>query len=205
MPDPAIEITAEISPPAVRDIREAPVDPAPIPLLRWPDQDAERRRLVARGEPRILVLTQYSAPAGLLDDLEVWVLDGADPRDILRAMDTLRRKSVERRPGPVLDDDGILRFGGSWVSVPDTQIPVVDLLVRNVDRLVPNDDLRTAYESAGGSPRSASIRTLVQRVRQRLATVGLHLHVIRRRGVMLAISPPETGSDEPRSAAGPAR
>jgi hypothetical protein len=188
MTEPATKIDP---PPAGGSPLDSPLHPSPIPLLRWPDQDAERRRLVALGEPRILVISQYAAPPGLLDDLELWILDGADPRDILAAMETLRRKVRDRRPEPVLDDDGLLWFDGLWVTVPDTQLPVVDLLVRNVNHLVRNDDLLAAYQSAGGSDSASAFRTLINRVAQRITRVGLHLHVIRRRGAMLATTPAE--------------
>jgi hypothetical protein len=163
----------------------------PIPLLRWPDQEAERRRLVALGEPRILLISRYAAPPGLLDDLELWMLDGADPRDVLEATAGLRRKARERRPEPIIDDDGLLWFEGRWVAIPDTQLPVVDLLVRNADRLVPNDDLRDAYRRAGGSTTASSFRAVVRRVRHRVRQVGLALHVVRHRGVILGTKPAE--------------
>jgi hypothetical protein len=180
--------------PAALPDRAVPADPPAIALLRWPDQDAERRRLVAHGEPRILLISQYTAPPGLLDELELWLLDGAEPSEILAAMDRLRAKTRLRRPAPALDRDGLLHFDGRWVAVPDTQIPVVDLLVRNVDRLVLNDDIRVAYESAGGSGTPSSFRTVVRRIGERLAKVGLRLHVIRRRGVILARNPPADGA-----------
>jgi hypothetical protein len=186
MPEPTIEID-----------EPAPAGHSPIALLRWPDQDAERRRLVARREPRILVISQYTAPPGLLDDLELWVLDGAEPHEILAAMDRLRRKTRYRRPAPTLDQDGLLHFDGRWVAVSDTQLPVVDLLVRNVDTLVRNDDLRAAYQSAGGSASSSSFRTLIGRIAHRITRVGLQLHVIRRRGVMLATTPATTPASRP--------
>jgi hypothetical protein len=163
----------------------------PIPLLRWPGQEAERHQLVALGQPRILVISQYAIPPGLLDDLELWILDSANPDDIHAAIDALQRKVQERRPEPVLDDDGLLWFDGHWTTVPDTQLPVVDLLVRNVNTVVRNDDLLTAYQSIGGSDHASAFRTLINRIRRRMTRVGLHLHVVRRHGAMLATTPAE--------------
>jgi hypothetical protein len=88
---------------------------------------------------------------------------------------------------PTLDDDGLLRFGGRWVPIPDTQIPVVDLLVRNLGRLVRNSDVRAAYEQAGGSGTATSLRSLVYRLGRRVAEVGLRLHVVRSRGLVLDV------------------
>ncbi len=93
---------------------------------------------------------------------------------------------------PVLDEDGLLRFDGRWVAITDIQIPVVDLIVRNHGHLVRNAEIQAAYGSAGGSATSGAVRTLVQRLRSRVAAVGLRLHVVRSRGVILE---PATGPE----------
>jgi hypothetical protein len=86
---------------------------------------------------------------------------------------------------PVLDDDGLLRHGGRWVPIPDTQIPVADLLVRNVGSLVASSDIRDTYVAAGGSGSATSLRSVVHRLGRRVSEVGLRLHVVRGRGVIL--------------------
>src|SRR5690606_10028869 len=94
--------------------------------------------------------------------------------------------------------DGLLWFDGVWVAVPDTQLPVVELLVRNLDRIVPDDELRRAYRAAGGSPRVASFRTQLHRIGRRVATVGLRLRIVRRQGAVLTApgaTPPSLRDD----------
>jgi hypothetical protein len=93
------------------------------------------------------------------------------------------------RPGPpVLDADGLLRHRGRWVPIPDTQLVVVELLVRNFGRLVGTSELRRAYEEAGGSGTSTSLRSLIHRLGRRVAKVGLQLHVVRSRGLVLDLA-----------------
>lgn len=48
-------------------------------------------------------------------------------------------------------------------------------------------EVRSAYEQAGGSGTSGSIRTLVHRLGRRVADVGLRLHVVRGRGLVLDV------------------
>jgi DNA-binding response OmpR family regulator len=86
---------------------------------------------------------------------------------------------------PVLDSDGLLRHAGRWVSISDAQIPLVELLVRNIGRLVSNADIRAAYTAAGGSGTATSLRSVIHRLGRRVADVGLRLHVVRGRGVIL--------------------
>jgi DNA-binding winged helix-turn-helix (wHTH) protein len=89
---------------------------------------------------------------------------------------------------PVVDDDGLLRFGGQWVAFTETQIPVVELLVARFGTLVRNEDLLAAYAAGGGSTSAATLHPLIYRLRRRLASVGLTLHVVRRRGVLLDVT-----------------
>lgn len=183
MPDPAAYTDPSATrPPAQPSTYGAPL----VPLLRWPAEDERRHQLAALGEPRLLLVAPDATPPALLDDLELWIPDGADPDTILNAVTALHEKVREKDSQPVLDDDGLLWFRGRWVAVSDTQIPVVDLLVRNYQRLVHNDDIQAAYHEAGGGPSPASLRTLIRRIGQRLTQVGLKLHVVRTRGVMLA-------------------
>jgi hypothetical protein len=112
----------------------------------------------------------------------------------IAALDTLR-SSMDQAPWeppprmgpalPMLDDQGLLRFNNRWIAITDTQIPVVALIVRRHGRLVRNADLTAAYRSAGGCDSQGAIRVLVHRLRKRFAAVGLRLHVIRDRGVVL--------------------
>jgi DNA-binding winged helix-turn-helix (wHTH) protein len=86
---------------------------------------------------------------------------------------------------PVMDRDGLLRFDGRWVAVSETQLPVVELLVERFGELVSNDDVLAAYGAGGGATTRTALRPLVHRLRQRLRPLGLTLHVVRRRGLVL--------------------
>jgi hypothetical protein len=185
MPDPATH--AETTPP-----ESATDGRSPVELLRWPSQDNPRRLLASLARPRLLLLAPDAPPPTLLDDLELWVPDGSDASLIAAAVTALQHKVLIDHTEPVLDDDGLLWFRGRWVAVPDAQIPVIGLLVEHYKRLVHNDDLSRAYHHGGGSNTPASVRALIVRVGQRLATIGLKLHVVRRRGVLLTADEPHT-------------
>jgi DNA-binding response OmpR family regulator len=91
--------------------------------------------------------------------------------------------------GPVLDEDGLLRHAGRWVAIPDTQLDVVALLVANRDRIVATELVVEAHAHAGGSTTPSALEALLGRLRARLAEVGLSLHTIRQRGVLLEVHP----------------
>lgn len=156
-----------------------------VAVLRWPADAAERWRLASLGVPRLLVVEEGVAPPEMLGDLEDWVLGArSDPSVTVARSESLRRRAW-RREAPTLDADGLLRFGGRWIDISDAQLPVVDLLVRRFGSLVRMEELTAAYESGGGSGHARSMSTVVARVRHRVEVVGLALHAVRRRGVVL--------------------
>lgn len=169
-----------------------PMDPPKVEVLRWPEQDDRRRLLALLAEPRLLVVAADTPPPPALDDLEIWVRHDSYAGTIVDGVTALQRKARQPEQSPVLDDDGLLWFRGRWTDITDGQIGVVDLLVNNYRRLVRNDDLSRAYEHDGGSNTPASVRALVHRITRRLAQVGLQLHVVRRRGVILVPTDTDT-------------
>ena len=93
---------------------------------------------------------------------------------------------------PVLDDDGLLRVDERWVAIPEAQLPVLALLLARYGKVVPREAIATAYAEAGNSGNTASVTSVLSRLGQRLAVVGLRLHTVRGRGVMLV---PNAGAD----------
>lgn len=163
--------------------------PAPdlpnIEVLHWPTQERRRRLLASLGEPRVLLLAPGSAPPSVIDDLEQWIPEAADPVAIVRGVTNLQHRILHTRAEPILDDDGLVRFRGRWVAVSEAQIPVVEYLIDNYRRLVAHDDLARIYRDNGGAESDASRRNFVRRIAARVAQVGLRIHVVRKRGVIL--------------------
>lgn len=162
-----------------------PVSLPNVEVLRWPAQEDRRHLLAALGEPRVLLLAPHTQPPAEIDDLEHWIPEGADPAAIVRGVNRLQREVLHGDGPPNLDADGLVWFRGRWVAVADSQVPLVDLLVRNYQRLVRHDELRAADRANGGGRTTAARRAVMHRVGARLALVGLKLHVVHRRGFVL--------------------
>lgn len=94
--------------------------------------------------------------------------------------------ATNERARPRLDEDGLLRVGDRWVAIPDAQLAVVELLVERYERLVRTEALTAAYVESGHSGREEAVRSLMCRVAKRVSQLGLQLHRVHRRGVMLA-------------------
>lgn len=165
-----------------------------IAVLRWPADESIRQGLVALGRPRLLLIDEGIEPPEPIDQLEDWLRWPADPVDLLvRTQHLERRRYREQDQRPQLGDDGLLRRGMTWVAITPVQLPVLSLLLANVDRVVPFPQIVRAYASAGGSDHPTSVRTVLNRLHHRVAVVGLELVSVRQRGVMLRLAGTASG------------
>ena len=92
--------------------------------------------------------------------------------------------------GPQLDDDGLLWWGDRWVSIPSTQLPVVQLLVTRVRQVVRREELVAVYEEGGGSDNPVAVKAMLGRLVKRFAEIDLDLRSIRGRGYLLDVPNP---------------
>jgi DNA-binding winged helix-turn-helix (wHTH) protein len=97
--------------------------------------------------------------------------------------------STDETEVPVIDADGLLRFGGRWVALSPVQGRVLALLVAHFrSGVVSYDDLRAA--AWGTSVRSPhALATLIKRLRERIEPLGLTLLTVRLRGYVLDVRP----------------
>jgi hypothetical protein len=162
-----------------------------VALVRWPEEASLREGLAALGRPRLLLVEQGSLPPDTLDGPEDWLRSPPDPAELL-----WRAQHLRHRFGPgvhgedlVLEDHGVLRRGEKWVAISEAQLPILQLLLDNVDRVVPFDEVVAAYGAEGGSSVPASVRTVVSRLEQRIAPLGVDIVSVRRRGIVLRTNP----------------
>ena len=155
-----------------------------VRLLHWPADDTTRAELAGLGFPRILLVPAHAAPPEHWDELEDWVRLPLDPDELRQRARTLRRRarSAER---PWIDEDGLLRAGDAWLDLPPGQRVVVEVLVERFGEIVAADELARRYLDAGGSARQSARKTMIVRIRRRLAGVGLELHNVRESGYLL--------------------
>ena len=139
-----------------------------VELLRWPEDAARRDELAAMGVPRLLLLRDDVLPPTLADD-EDWMFVPAAERDLWARLQRLARRSAARDRLPALSEGegALLR-------------PLID----HFGYLVTWDDLRHALWPDDPDP-DRRVTSRVSRLRGRLAPVGLEIHSVRTRGVVL--------------------
>jgi hypothetical protein len=167
------------------------VGPVDVMLLNWPADAALRDALAALGRPRLLLVGEGAVVPDELGDAEDWVRCPPEPSELLlRARQLgLRHKATEPHAIDLDEEAGVLHRGECWVAMSPGQLPVVRLLLRSPNRLVPFEDVVRAYASGGGSDHPASVRTAISRIQAKLRPLGIRLTMIRSRGVILRTTP----------------
>ena len=146
------------------------------------------------------MLVEDGVPPDVTDCLEDWVSVPVDEAEVAHRVATLRARA--RLHGedadPMLDEDGVLRVGPLWVSLPPVEARLTAALVERVGAVVSREALARAGWPAGAPGRNA-LDVHVLRLRRRLDAVGLAIRTVRSRGYLL-----EVASDARQTSVNPA-
>src|SRR5688500_4349743 len=156
-----------------------------VVLVRWPAEADRRNRLREAGTPRLLLIEDGPPPTP--DDCrEDWIRVPADDADVRARMEAVTARGAQHvTPDvPALDVDGVLRFSGSWVSLPPVEARLTTALGDLFGAVVGREALARAGWPDGAPGRNA-LDVHVLRLRRRLATVGLSIKTVRSRGYLL--------------------
>jgi hypothetical protein len=162
----------------------SPASPDDVAVLRHPDDDPLRRHLARLGLPRLLLVPPTAPPPAGLDNVEDWVRVPADVDEVTARRRTVLERYQRSTRGVRIDADGLLRVDDRWVDLPARPRAVAFPLVNHLGRPVPHAVVLDQYLAAGG-PSATALRTVVQRLRARLAGIGLVLHTLRQGGYLL--------------------
>lgn len=88
-------------------------------------------------------------------------------------------------PVPRVDEDGLLRFRGVWVAIPQAQLPLAHLLVLRFQAMVPDADLSAVFAHPAEAASHRALTGALIRLRRRVAECGLSLSRVRGRGYIL--------------------
>ena len=159
-----------------------------VTLLRWPGELHRSERLAEEGVPRLLLVDGGDAPPAIIDVLEDWIRVPADDIDIRARVATLQaRYDAAGAIAPLLDDDGVIRLGAAWVSLPPVEARITNALLERFGAVVSRETLARSGWPEGAPGRNA-LDVHVLRLRRRLAPLGLVIRTVRSRGYLLEAS-----------------
>lgn len=162
-------------------------------MLRWPEEEDRRVQLRAGGAPRLLLVDHATAPPLVVDELEDWIRVPAGDVDLHARVEALRLRGEARvDTAPQIDDDGVLRVGDRWGSLPPVEARLVAALLDRYGAVVSREALARAGWPDGAPGRNA-LDVHVLRLRRRLAPLSLAIRTVRSRGYLLErVAVPET-------------
>jgi DNA-binding response OmpR family regulator len=157
-----------------------------VALLRWPGEAERRAALAADGCARLLLVDDRTAPPELWDALEDWMRVPGDPVELYERRRVLERRQASRSPA-VVDDDGLLRRGSTWVALSPKETILVRLLLDRQGSTVSRQTLLDAVGSAVASTGSRLLDRVVHRLRNRIRPLHISIHTVRGAGFVLVI------------------
>jgi DNA-binding response OmpR family regulator len=160
-----------------------------VVLVRWPAEAARRQRQVHEQQPRLLLVEDDASPPEAVDCLEDWMRLPVDEAELAVRLAALavRTQVHACADHPELDDDGVLRLGAEWVSLPPVEARLTAALLERLGAVASRDALARAGWPDGAPGRNA-LDVHVLRLRRRLRPVGLVIRTVRSRGYLLELS-----------------
>ncbi len=155
-----------------------------VVVLKWPTERLKIDDLRDRGIPRLLLIEADEAVPTAPDCLEDWVRVPASDADLAVRRATVAARANLHSVRPTLDDDGVLRFQGSWVGLSPVERDLASPLVEKFGGVVSRGLLADRAWPEGMPSRNA-LDVHVLRLRRRLEIINLELRTIRARGYLL--------------------
>ena len=119
-----------------------------------------------------------------VDPLEDWIRLPAAEDDLRVRVATLASRAGRSVVAPTVDEDGLLRYRGRWVTLSPVERALAAALIDRFNAVVGRDTLvRRAWP--GGSPTRNALDVHMLRLRRRISTLGLEVRTVRARGYLL--------------------
>ena len=154
-----------------------------VAILAWPDEADEAPERGRAGQPRLLLVASDAEPPADWDGLTDWVRLPVDDRDLCARVAALQRLAT-RAPSPVLDEFDVLWRGDRWVALAPVEARILEALLARCGSVVGRRELGAAVWP-DGVPGTRAVDARLRRLRDRVEPLGLRIHNVRRRGLLL--------------------
>src|SRR3954453_14663789 len=157
-----------------------------VEMVQWPEEEKSLAAMRRDGTARLVLVPEGVAPPLTSDVLEDWIRLPASDDDIrsrMRVLEDRVRASDDRR-APEIDENGLLRLSGRWVSLPPVEHRLMIALLDRYRAVVSREALARAGWPEGIPGRNV-LDVHIVRLRRRLAPLGLAIRTVRSRGYLL--------------------
>jgi DNA-binding response OmpR family regulator len=163
-----------------------------VAVVRWPEEEAEVRRLARLHLPRLLLIGATADPPAGTDVLQDWVRLPGDERDVLARLAALQQRATAMADPPAVDRHGRLHFRSAWAQLSPINGRLARALSEAFNSVVSEDEL-LGRGWPGGRPSSNALRVHLHRLRRRVRPLGLEVLVVRNEGWVLQTATEEGG------------
>jgi len=157
-----------------------------VELVQWPGEERRLSQLRRDDVPRLILVPEGMAPPLSTNVLEDWIRLPADSDDIGSRVRVLtdRAAGIDVARVPELDENGLLRINGRWVSLPPVEHRLMVVLLDRYRAVVSREALARAGWPDGIPGRNV-LDVHIVRLRRRLAPLELSIQTVRSRGYLL--------------------
>src|SRR5262249_52664798 len=167
-----------------------------VRVLRWPDQADESERLARLEAPRLLLVEPGVAAPTETSCVVDWLRLPTSGEDMRARLAALSERAARHPSRPFVDDYGQLSHRGLSVFLPRVDERIAKILIDSSSPPVWADALIRCVWTKDGS--RAALRAHVFKLKQRIASLGLTItHVGRRGYVIREVEPTDTNADPP--------
>jgi hypothetical protein len=157
-----------------------------VAILAWPEEAEEAAACARTGQPRLLLVAPDAEPPADWDGCTDWVRLPVDDRDLCARVAALQRLA-SRMPEPSLDEFDVLWRGDRWVALAPIEARMLEVLLARCGSVVSRRELGSAAWP-DGVPGTRAVDSRLRRLRDRVEPLGLQIHNVRRRGLMLEVA-----------------
>jgi hypothetical protein len=159
-----------------------------VAVLAWPHEAFRATRAKQDGRARLLLVAHDADAPDERDLMTDWVRLPASPADIEARVGALDRHVRHWMP-PRVDEYDVLWRGSAWCALSPIEATIVRTLIEWCPSVVSRREIAARVWPAG-VPKGRPVDGRLHRLRARLAPLGIHIHSIRQRGLLLAVDPP---------------
>ncbi|MEU2420749.1 winged helix-turn-helix domain-containing protein [Streptomyces sp. NPDC007851] len=160
-----------------------------VKIVRWPAESGKLAHFRTRGLPCLIVVARGARVPELTSTHEDWVRHPVETWELQARVATLRLKATSHGTSPVVDEDGLLRYGGEVLPLTVSEAEVLRGLLHRRPGLASRTELAERLLDANRSASPNALDLHIMRLRRKVDSIGLAIETVRGRGFLLKAQP----------------
>ncbi|MFK0153511.1 winged helix-turn-helix domain-containing protein [Streptomyces sp. NPDC090493] len=156
-----------------------------VKIVRWPAESGKLARFRMQGLPCLIVVARGAQVPELTGTHEDWVRHPAETWELQARVASLRHKAMSRSTAPMVDEDGLLRYGSEILPLTVSEAEVFRGLLHRRPGIASRSELAERLLYANRSASQNALDLHIMRLRRKVDSIGLAIETVRGRGFLL--------------------